>query len=206
MGFNYIYYAPPGAQVLFTNPLFVRSHDFFGSRGSQSNLVGHRGYGQRLARQCRGTLDGFAQRAALRTRRGRAELPDSFPRTGADLGRSGAANDLERGDPTLVERDANAVALGGIKHGLCGIHTGAGGFERRTAGGGDRGAGSLSPASAPEEDRRLLQAGEPRIAEDNILPSEMYLLARELAPGGSRFAAGPGDPPDGGRIARRSQP
>ena len=31
VGFNYIHYAPPGAEVLNTNPLFVRSHDFLGS-------------------------------------------------------------------------------------------------------------------------------------------------------------------------------
>ena len=31
VGFNYIHYAPPGAEVLNTNPLFVRSHDFIGS-------------------------------------------------------------------------------------------------------------------------------------------------------------------------------
>jgi hypothetical protein len=30
MGLNYVHYAPPGAQVLYTNPLFVRSHDFVG--------------------------------------------------------------------------------------------------------------------------------------------------------------------------------
>ncbi len=30
IGFNYVHYAPPGAQVLYTNPLFVRSHDFVG--------------------------------------------------------------------------------------------------------------------------------------------------------------------------------
>jgi hypothetical protein len=30
LGLNYAYYAPPGAQVLFTNPAFVRSHDFIG--------------------------------------------------------------------------------------------------------------------------------------------------------------------------------
>jgi len=30
VGFLYAYYAPPGAQVLYTNPLFVRSHDFIG--------------------------------------------------------------------------------------------------------------------------------------------------------------------------------
>ncbi len=34
VGLNYIHYAPPGAQVLYTNPLFVRSHDFIGLQGS----------------------------------------------------------------------------------------------------------------------------------------------------------------------------
>jgi hypothetical protein len=34
VGFNYTHYAPPGAQVLITNPLFVRSHDFLGLQGS----------------------------------------------------------------------------------------------------------------------------------------------------------------------------
>ncbi|MEO8027722.1 MAG: hypothetical protein ABI823_14665, partial [Bryobacteraceae bacterium] len=34
VGFNYIHYAPPGAQILQTNPLFVRSHDFLGLQGS----------------------------------------------------------------------------------------------------------------------------------------------------------------------------
>jgi hypothetical protein len=33
MAFNYAHYAPPGAQILFTNPLFVRSHDFVGAQG-----------------------------------------------------------------------------------------------------------------------------------------------------------------------------
>ena len=34
VGFNYAHYAPPGAQILVTNPLFVRSHDFLGLQGS----------------------------------------------------------------------------------------------------------------------------------------------------------------------------
>jgi len=33
VGMNYAYYAPPGAQILFHNPLFVRSHDFMGRNG-----------------------------------------------------------------------------------------------------------------------------------------------------------------------------
>ncbi len=34
IGLNYVHYAPPGAQVLYTNPLFVRSHDFVGLQGA----------------------------------------------------------------------------------------------------------------------------------------------------------------------------
>jgi hypothetical protein len=34
VGFVYAHYAPPGAQILQTNPLFVRSHDFLGIQGS----------------------------------------------------------------------------------------------------------------------------------------------------------------------------
>lgn len=34
LAFNYAYYAPPGAQILYTNPTFVRSHDFLGMQGS----------------------------------------------------------------------------------------------------------------------------------------------------------------------------
>jgi hypothetical protein len=33
VAYNYAHYAPPGAQVLYTNPLFVRSHDFLGVQG-----------------------------------------------------------------------------------------------------------------------------------------------------------------------------
>ncbi len=34
VGFSYLYYAPPAAQLLKTNPLFVRSHDFLGVQGT----------------------------------------------------------------------------------------------------------------------------------------------------------------------------
>ncbi len=34
VGYNYIHYAPPGAQILHTNPLFVRNHDFIGIQGA----------------------------------------------------------------------------------------------------------------------------------------------------------------------------
>jgi tetratricopeptide (TPR) repeat protein len=34
VGYNYVHYAPPGAQILITNPLFVRGHDFLGMAGA----------------------------------------------------------------------------------------------------------------------------------------------------------------------------
>jgi len=34
VAYNYAHYAPPGAQVLYTNPLFARSHDFIGVQGA----------------------------------------------------------------------------------------------------------------------------------------------------------------------------
>lgn len=34
VGLNYAHYAPPGAQILYTNPLFVRGHDFLGIGGN----------------------------------------------------------------------------------------------------------------------------------------------------------------------------
>jgi len=45
VGLLYAHYAPPGAQILFTNPVFVRSHDFLGLQGSaqtwkQTEVVG----------------------------------------------------------------------------------------------------------------------------------------------------------------------
>jgi hypothetical protein len=36
VGFNYAYYAPPGAQLLLANPVFVRSHDFIGYTGADA--------------------------------------------------------------------------------------------------------------------------------------------------------------------------
>jgi hypothetical protein len=40
VGLTYVHYAPPGAQILHTNPLFVRSHDFIGLQGSNQTWKG----------------------------------------------------------------------------------------------------------------------------------------------------------------------
>jgi hypothetical protein len=45
VGFNYLHYAPPGAQILITNPLFVRSHDFIGVQGTNQTWRATEVYG-----------------------------------------------------------------------------------------------------------------------------------------------------------------
>ncbi len=40
VGLLYVHYAPPGAQILYTNPLFARSHDFIGIQGNNQTWKG----------------------------------------------------------------------------------------------------------------------------------------------------------------------
>jgi hypothetical protein len=64
VGLNYIHYAPPGAQLLLTNPLFVRSHDFVGMPGTTqtwkyTELVGS-GWPSSAGGRLMGSLAGLA--------------------------------------------------------------------------------------------------------------------------------------------------
>jgi len=45
VGFSYVHYAPPGAQILLTNPLFVRGHDFIGSQDGNHSWRAAQMYG-----------------------------------------------------------------------------------------------------------------------------------------------------------------
>jgi hypothetical protein len=45
VGLNYVHYAPPGAQVLITNPLFVRTHDFIGLQSTHQTWRSTEVYG-----------------------------------------------------------------------------------------------------------------------------------------------------------------
>jgi hypothetical protein len=45
VGYNYVHYAPPGAQILMTNPLFVRGHDFLGMQGANHSWKNTEMYG-----------------------------------------------------------------------------------------------------------------------------------------------------------------
>ncbi len=69
VGLNYAYFEPPGSQVLHSNPLFVRAHDFAASsiqgikrRLGTAQFDRHRGHGWR-----RSLSHWLARRPALRT-------------------------------------------------------------------------------------------------------------------------------------------
>ena len=66
VGLNYVHYAPPGAQILHTNPLFVRSHDFIGLQGAFQTWKNTDVLGSGLAHQRRWEADRIALRPALR--------------------------------------------------------------------------------------------------------------------------------------------
>ncbi len=86
VGFNYIHYAPPGAQILLTNPLFIRSHDFLGSAGAGPNVAGHEHLWAGVAAQRGRTIGRFAGRIAVRTGAGRTKFSNSHARAGINLG------------------------------------------------------------------------------------------------------------------------
>ncbi len=118
VAFNYAYYAPPGAQILYTNPVFVRSHDFVGGEGQSRTWLPTETYGYRLAFQRWRTAGGVAFRTGLHAGGSRAEFPDTGADPGADLGRSGSADDFERQDSPLVECHSGPAPLGGFASAL----------------------------------------------------------------------------------------
>ncbi len=58
VGMVYVHYAPPGAQILHTNPVFVRSHDFIGLQGSNQTWKGTEVFGSGWPANAGGRLVG----------------------------------------------------------------------------------------------------------------------------------------------------
>jgi hypothetical protein len=58
VGFLYCYYAPPGAQLMLTNPLLVRSHDFIGPEGQPAEWRGTEVAGSGWPESAGGRLNG----------------------------------------------------------------------------------------------------------------------------------------------------
>ena len=181
VGFNYMHYAPPGAEVLRTNPLFVRSHDFIGVPGTNQT------WGPTYV-----PGSGWPSNSGGRLAGSMASLPYALAEAEQNFLIPSREQALIWGDlvpqimlTAIVPRWWNVspvqthwigvhMAYGESLLGLAALNA-----ERRR-----HVIAALEPYLAPGRLRKiddLLQSGEPWIAIENVLPSEMYLLARSLS-------------------------
>jgi hypothetical protein len=182
VGLNYVHYAPPGAQVLFTNPAFVRSHDFYGSPDHQRTWLATEVLGSGWPSNAGGRLVGslIALPYALADAEQNFLIPsreqaliwgDLVPQMiltaviprwwnvtptqlhWVGLNMAYAESALAQSSLNEAERQ-RVVAV--LDH--------------------------YVPPSRLKKIERMLAEGDVRRAAENVVPSEMYLVARELAP------------------------
>jgi tetratricopeptide (TPR) repeat protein len=182
VGLNYVHYAPPGAQVLFTNSAFVRSHDFYGSPDHQRTWLATEVLGSGWPSNAGGRLVGslIALPYALADAEQNFLIPsreqaliwgDLVPQMiltaviprwwnvtptqlhWVGLNMAYAESALAQSSLNEAERQ-RVVAV--LDH--------------------------YVPPSRLKKIERMLAEGDVRRAAENVVPSEMYLVARDLAP------------------------
>jgi hypothetical protein len=181
VGFAYIHYAPPAAQVLHTNPLFVRSHDFIGIQNANQTWKATEVFGTGWPANAGGRLVGSL-----------ASLPYALAEAEQNFLIPSREQALIWGDlvpqmilSAVIPRWWNVTPL-----------------QLHWVGMNMAYAETLLAESALDANRRrdviavldhyapparlkkleaYLAAGDVRSAEDNVVPSEMYLLAGDMA-------------------------
>jgi hypothetical protein len=176
VGYNYIHYAPPGAQILITNPLFVRSHDFIGAQGSIQTWKATEVFGTGWPSSAGGRLVGSLanvpyalaeaeQNFLIPTREQALIWGDLVPQmiVSAKVPRFWQVTPSQMHYAALLQRlGESAVALAGVD------------AQARPVV-----VELVSRQAPPARSRRietLLEAGDVRGALDLLLPSEAYLL------------------------------
>ncbi len=181
VGFNYMHYAPPGAQILHTNPLFVRSHDFIGMVGTEQTWKATNLYGAGWPRNAGGRLVGSL--SALPYALAQAEQNFLIPVREQALIWGDLVPQMML--TAVIPRWWN-VSQGQIH--WVGLHVAYGETALGEAAVSPQVRtnvlGALEPYLSP---RRLKTVEEALLAadvvgaRDNVMPSELYLLARKLA-------------------------
>jgi hypothetical protein len=181
VGFNYMHYAPPGAQILRTNPLFVRSHDFIGLQGSEQTWKQTDVYGSGWPSSAGGRLVGSL--ASLPYALAEAEQNFLIPTREQALIWEGLVPQLMLTavvprwgsvTPTQIHWVGLHMAYGESMIGQAALSP-----ERSK-----QVLAALEPYLPPLRLKKvddLLAAGDARQAVETVLPSEMYLLACSLA-------------------------
>jgi len=181
VGYNYIHYAPPGAQVLLTNPLFVRNHDFIGIQGAGQTWKTTELFGTGWPANAGGRLVGSL-----------ASLPYALAEAEQNFLIPSREQALIWGDlvpqmilSAVIPRwwDVTPLQLHWVGVNMAYAETllaeSALSEDRRT-----QVLGVLeryAPPARIKKMERLLGAGDVTSAVENIVPSEMYLLAIEMA-------------------------
>ena len=192
MGLNYVHYAPPGAQVLLTNPLFVRSHDFIGIQGAEQTWKATQVYGTGWPANAGGRLVGSL-----------ATLPYALADAEQNFLIPTQEQALIWGDlvpqmlvtavvprwwnvsPTQIHWVGMHMAYAETL-----ITESAMSPSRRTQ--VEAILDRYAPPARVKKVDLMLADGDVRGALENIVPSEMYLLAEEMTPNDSEspLAAG----------------
>src|SRR5579885_2546026 len=182
VGFVYIHYAPPGAQVLRTNPLFVRSHDFIGIQGSEQTWKRTEVFGTGWPANAGGRLVGSL-----------ASVPYALAEAEQNFLIPSKEQALIWGDlvpqmlltaviprwwnvsPVQIHWVGTSMAYAEALIAESALNS------RRRA----EVESVLDRYAAPARVKKLdamLERADIRSALDNVVPAEMYLLANELAP------------------------
>jgi len=192
VGLNYVHYAPPGAQVLLTNPLFVRSHDFIGIQGAEQTWKATQVYGTGWPANAGGRLVGSL-----------ATLPYALADAEQNFLIPSQEQALIWGDlvpqmlvtavvprwwnvsPTQIHWVGMHMAYAETL-----ITESAMSPSRRTQ--VEAILDRYAPPARVKKVDAMLANGDVRGALENIVPSEMYLLAEEMTPNDSEspLAAG----------------
>jgi hypothetical protein len=182
LSFVYAYYAPPGAQILYTNPVFVRSHDFLGMQGTDHTWRPTELYGTGWPSNGGGRLVGSL-----------ASLPYALAEAEQNFLVPTQTQALIWGDlvPQMILSakiprwwHVSAAQLHWV-----GLHVRYG-RELLAEAALDPAlrqevAATLSTLAAPARTRHvasLLEQGMVKEAADRVTPSELFLLAREIGP------------------------
>ena len=182
LAYNYAYYAPPGSQILYTNPVFVRSHDFIGPQG-----VAHTWRATEMAGSGWPTSAGGRLIGSLST------LPYALAEAEQNFLIPAQTQALIWGDlvPQMI-LSAKIPRWWNVTPSQVhwvGLHLRYGRelLAESTFDPGLRtevldALGGLAAPARTQEISHLLQEGDAKSAVEHVTPSELFLLAREMTP------------------------
>ncbi|HEV3196814.1 MAG TPA: hypothetical protein VGZ73_02880 [Bryobacteraceae bacterium] len=182
LAFNYAHYAPPGAQILYTNPVFVRSHDFLGMQGTSHTWRPTETYGTGWPSNAGGRLVGSL-----------SSLPYALAEAEQNFLIPAQTQALIWGDlvPQMIlsAKIPRWWNITSPQVHWVGLHLRYGrellaesAFDADLRGEFLAALGLFAAPARTAAVARLLEEGDVKDALDRVTPSELFSVARELAP------------------------